>query len=127
MGRDIPETSRGAFHSLNPDEISDIHRKILWALSKLGPSTFEDVAAFLHVEKGRIWRRLSELHKQGLIYRPGIKKALRSGRAAYCWQLTDVSLPKTETQEKALRGPSVSDYSRKINAIANSVQTTLYP
>lgn len=126
MGRSIPETSKAAFDSLDPTKIAEIHRKILWALSQLGDATFEDVAAFLHIEKGRIWRRLSELHKQGLIYRPGIKKALRSGRAAFCWQLTDASLPKTTTQEKALKGPSVSEYSRKINAIAKSVPLQLF-
>jgi len=127
MSRKPVETSVEAFRSLDPEKLSETHRKILYALSQLFEGTFEDIAAYLHVDKSTIWKRLSELAKDGLIYRPGIKKALRSGRAGFVWRLTDASLPKTTTQEKALKGPSVSDYSRKINAIANSVQSTLYP
>lgn len=121
--QNVPETSKEAFRSLDPEKISEIHRKILWALSQMEPSTFEEIAAFLKIDKSIVWRRLSELHKDGLIYRPGTKKALRSGRAGYCWTLTDKSLPKTQAAEKALAGPCIADYSRKITAIAKDMPT----
>jgi predicted transcriptional regulator len=126
MGKKLPETSLEAYRSLDPTKLSEIHRKIIWALSQMEPSTFEEIAAFIKTDKSIVWRRLSELHKQGLIYRPGIKKALRSGRAGYCWTLTDKSSPKTMTQEKALRGRCVSEYARSILTTANWVPQTLF-
>lgn len=126
MGSNIPETSKAAFHSLDPDQLSEIHRKILYALSQLFEGSFEDIAAFLKVDKSTIWKRLSELHKDGLIYRPGTKKALRSGRAGYVWRLTDKSMPKTQAAEKLLAGPSIADYSRKMESIAKSIPLQLF-
>lgn len=124
--RSVPETSRAAYESLDPEKISDIHRKILWALSQLmEDATYEEIAAFLKIEKSKVWKRISELLKAGLIYRPGTKKALRSGRAGYTYRLTDVATPKTQAFEKALKGHSIAYYSRKINAIAKSMPQQL--
>lgn len=112
--RKVIETSRAAFQSLQPDHLAEIYRKILEALSKIGEGTFEEIAASAKLPKERVWKRLSELAKDDLIYRPGNKKALRSGREGYTWRLTDKSIPKTQNAEKALKGPSVADYSRKL-------------
>lgn len=121
MSHKIAETSVEAFRSLDPTQLSDTRRKIIYALSQLFEGTFEDIAAYLKVEKSTIWKRLSELAKDGLIYRTGNKKALRSGRAGYTWRLTDKTLPKTTTAEKMLKGPGIAHYSRKIISIAKSV------
>jgi len=127
MSRKIPETSEAAHRSLDPTQLSETRRKILYALSQLFEGTFEDIAVYLKVEKSTIWKRLSELAKDGLIYRTGNKKALRSGRAGYTWRLTDKTLPKTTTAEKMLKGPGIAHYSRKIHAIAKDAPNKFMP
>jgi hypothetical protein len=124
MAKKPNETSLVKQGSFDPTQLSDIHRNILYALSQLFEATFEEIAAYLHVEKSTIWKRLSELDKKGLIYHPGTKKALRSGRAGKIWRLTDCSLPKTTTAEKMLKGPGIAYFSRKINDIAKSIPSS---
>src|SRR5687768_17302738 len=110
--RKIPETSKEAYNSLQPDDIREMYRKIMVALSAIGKGTFEDIAAKMKVERERVWKRLSEMQEMGLIYRPGSKKILKSGRNGFEWALTGTHLPKTEAAEKALKGKSVSDFSK---------------
>lgn len=123
--RNVAETSKEAYRSLDPDKLTETKRKILYALSQLFQGSHEDIAAYLKMERSVIWKRLSDLEKDGLIFRPGIKKALRSGRLGFVYQLSDKSMPKTQATEKLLAGHSIADYSRKINAIANSVPTQI--
>jgi DNA-binding Lrp family transcriptional regulator len=124
MAKKPNETSLVKQGSFDPTQLSDTHRKILYALSQLFEGTHEEIAVFLKIEKRKVCRRLSELDKKGLIYHIGIKKALRSGRAGFCWRLTDVSLPKTTAAEKALKGPGIAYFSRKINDIAKSIPSS---
>lgn len=112
--RKNPDTSKEAYNSLDPSQLAEIYQKILYALSQIGEGTFEDIAQALRIEKSRVWKRLSELSKADLIYRPGNKKPLKSGRLGYTWRLTDKSLPKTSVAERALKGKAVVDYSRKL-------------
>ena len=124
--RKVTDTSLWTPRSMDHENLREIHRRILYALSQMFEGTFEDIASFLQTDKSSIWKRLSELDKAGLIYRPGIKKALRSGRAGKVWRITekvDQSIPKMQMQvaEKLLAGHSIADFSRKIHAIANSI------
>ncbi len=114
----LPETSLEARASLRPEEIRDMYRKIMVSLAALGQGTFEDISAHAKEPRERIWKRLSEMHDMGLIYRPGAKKVLKSGRQGYIWMLTGTALPKTEAENKALKGPSIADYSRDIQKLS---------
>lgn len=127
MAKKTPETSKEAYRSLDPDKIREIYQLILFSLSQLGEATFEEIAASLKVSKDRVWKRLSELNKEGLIYRPGNKRMLKSGRSGYTWMLTEKGRPNTTKAEKALKGKSVSDYSKKITELSNQyTQSTLF-
>lgn len=117
----IQQTSKDAFHSLNPEDLRDMYRDIMKALAILGTATFEDIAAHLKVDKSRVWKRLSEMERLELIYRPGTKKILKSGRQGYEWALTSANLIKTEKPEKALPGKSVADYSKSIQDISKQL------
>jgi hypothetical protein len=112
--RNNPETSTEAFKSLRPEELAEVYCKIILALSKIGEGTFEQISAVAKLEPQRVWRRLSEMLKMGLVYRPGKKIPLKSNRLGYTWMLTKDGLPKTDKSEKALSGKSVSDYSRSL-------------
>jgi predicted ArsR family transcriptional regulator len=112
--RKNPETSKEAFRSLKSDELAETYKGIILALSRIGEGHFEDIALQMRVKPEKVWKRLSELAKDGLIYRPGTKKPLRSGRNGYTWMLTKEGLPKTDKSEKALSGKSVSDYAKEL-------------
>lgn len=122
--RKNPDTSNEAYRSLDPTELSDIYRSILSSLSKLGEATFEDLAAHMKVDKSRVWKRMSELDKMELVYRPGNKRLLKSGRSGYTWMLTKEGQPKTEYAEKILKGETVSDISKKMQKTINTPLAT---
>lgn len=98
MKRKNPETSIDAYKSLDPQQLNETYRQILSALDSLGEGSFEDIAAFLKEPPAKIWKRLGELGKMELIYRPGNKRMLKSGRMGFTWMRTNPS--KTEQQKK---------------------------
>lgn len=117
MSKNIPETSKEAFRSLNPDKINDIHRRILDALKVIGKGHYEDIAKSAKADPSRVWKRLSELHKSGLIERTGERKVLSSGRDGFVWTLADKYLPMTKLTESVSPGKTISDYSKAIHQI----------
>lgn len=119
--RKNPPTSAEAFKSITEDQLRAIYKKIIDALRLIGEGSQEDIAAKAKVDREKIWKRLSELHNMGFIYRPGNTRVLRSGRKGYTWMLTEAGIQKT-TFEKSMPGKSVSDFSKAISR----VQTTLF-
>lgn len=121
--RNNPDTSKAAFHSLDPAKLTKTYKGIILALTKIGSGHFEDIAYQMKVDPGVVWKRLSDLSKAGLIERSGYKKILKSGRMGYMWQLTTKGMPKTDADMKALKNkPTVMDHSRNIKAIQNKIQ-----
>lgn len=112
--KNVPETSKEAFQQLDPSQLRETYRKIMYALVKIGEGTTEEIAASAKISHEKVWKRVSELAKQDLIYRPGNKRLMRSGRMGYTWMLTLKGVPKTEAAEKALKGPAIVDYSRRL-------------
>lgn len=98
MTRKNPETSIDAYKSLKASEVRETYQRILETLDILGKGTFEDIAAVMKCSRDKIWRRLSEMERLEMIYRPGTKKVLKSGRSGYEWARTNPS--KTESQRK---------------------------
>lgn len=115
--RKNPETSKAAFKSLDPDKLNERYSLILEALSIIKEGTFEEISRVAGLEDKVVWKRLSELAVSGLIYRPGNKRKLRSGREGYTWCLTGTIAEKIQNRERALGGKSVSDISKEIGTI----------
>lgn len=111
-----PDTSREAFHSLDPVNLAVVHGKILDALKIIGSGTFEDIARQAKLEPQRVWRRLAELEKHNLVHRPGEKKVLSSGRNGLVWHLRDPSQPTPTpvVENVPIPGKTVSDFSKVI-------------
>jgi predicted transcriptional regulator len=123
--RKVPETSVEAWKSIDPTQLAQIYCGILYALGIMYKGTFEEIAAHMKVDKSKVWKRMSELEKMKLVYRPGSKKMLKSGRQGYEWALTSQVTPKTDKEQKALKGKlTVQDHSRNIQTI--SKQTKLF-
>lgn len=119
--KQVPETSLEAFRSLDPAKIRDIYKRILLSLSMLEEATSEEIAAHMKTDHDRVWKRMKELTDLELVYKPGTKKVLRSGRMGYCYRLrNDSSFP---TVDKAvLNGDTVADFSRKIQDISKQAE-----
>lgn len=102
--RKNPETSNEAYRSLKVEDLNEIYRLIIGALNVLGKGTFEDIAAYLKKDSSKIWKRMSELERMMVVFRPGTKKLLKSGRNGYEWMLTNSSTQKTETEHVFRKG-----------------------
>lgn len=118
----MPSTSIEAFHSLQSEEMKETYNGILNTLSAIKEGTFEDIAKGMKCKPDKVWKRLSELHeKYMLIYRPGGKKILKSGRKGFVWRLTDLGIENIGSVESILPGKTIADYSRSINKVTQSI------
>jgi len=105
------QTSIDAFRSLKDSEVKKTYNDILWALSVIEKGTSEDIAKFLKCKPDKIWKRLSDLNdKYKLIYRPGERKMLKSGRSGFVWKL----MPDTPIIERPIPGKSIADFSKAL-------------
>lgn len=117
----IQETSMEAYRSLDPTKLRDTYKRIILALSELGSGTFEDIAKKMKVDKSVVWKRLSELERANILYRPGTKKTLKSGRSGFVWMILSLDGISSLIEEAKLKStPTIQDHSRNIQAIAES-------
>lgn len=119
--RKNPETSLEAYRSLTIDQLNDTYKEIIKALQAIGEGTFEDIAAHLKCDKSKIWKRMSELERMEVVYKPGNKRVLKSGRSGFTYMLTSQNTQRTQASDKLLSGKSVSDYSKTITAIQKNL------
>lgn len=112
--RKNPATSLEAYKVLQPEQLRQTYKDILFALSQLGEATTEQIADALKVKPDKIWRRVSEMLRMELIYRPGNKRLLKSGKNGYTWVKTTSGESTKIVIEKALPGATISDFSKKI-------------
>lgn len=127
MKRNNPDTSISAYKSLREEELRAIYSVILGSLKVLKEATTEQISDMTGVEHSRIWKRVSELERLGLIYRPGGKTLTKSGRNAYLWARTDDISEKAKPIEKSPKGKSIASYTKDIlNLAKQSVQQTLF-
>lgn len=112
--RKNPETSNEAYRQLKHERVRETYQKILFALSIIKEGNFEDISKQAGLKPEVVWKRLSELHADGKIYRPGNKKPLRSGRLGYTWMLIQPGIAPAKVVEMALPGKTISDYSKEL-------------
>lgn len=124
--RKNPETSLEAYRSLDVSQLNEIYRWIIQSLTGLGEATFEEIASDLRIDKSRVWKRMSELERMELVYRPGNKRLLKSGRNGYTWRLTSNSLPKTDKQALAYKKGDTTAVDHA-NAILNVSSKVVQP
>lgn len=106
------QNSSDAFKSLDPNQIRQVYKDILFALGNLPDGgTYETIATVLKVKESRIWKRTGEMEQMGLIHRDG-RKILSSGRYGSVWKIGKPG--STKSTEKAIPGKSVSDYAKKL-------------
>jgi predicted transcriptional regulator len=111
-----PDTSTEAYRSLEPEKIAKMYLKIVEALTVAGPMTYEGIAAHLGEKPERVWKRMSEAHRLGLVHRTGDRKVMNSGRQGFIWAAGGTPEP-TKKRERVMKGKTVADYSVSINKI----------
>lgn len=89
-----PETSLAAYHSLTNEKLTIDHSRIIDALERLGKANYEQIAAMAKMDRIAVGRRLKELEVKQLIYKPGTKSFLKSGRYGFDYCLRNP--PKVE-------------------------------
>lgn len=111
-----PETSKDAFHSLEPEKIAKMYLRIVEALKEGGPMTYEQIAKHLREKPERVWKRMSECHRLGLVHRTGDRKVMSSGRQGFIWAEGGTPEP-VKKRERVMKGPSVADHAGRIEKI----------
>jgi predicted transcriptional regulator len=100
MSNKHPETSLEAYKMMTEPLLGDHHKKIIEALNILKKATAEEIAEFIGWDdKSRSARRMSELEREQIVYKPGEKKKTKYGRNAFVYSLiTTPSKPKEYKQ-----------------------------
>lgn len=113
--RKNPDTSHAANVAMTYEMRKQHHGKIILALKEIGSGIYEQIADFIGMDRHQVGRRLSELEREGIVWKPGLKANTKSGRQAYIYQLTGQSQPKTETEHKYVKGEkTATDYANSI-------------
>lgn len=89
MTRKLPSTSLDANKRATQEMREDHHAKIIAALTELRVANYEQLGAKTGLDKIAIARRLSELERAQIIYKPGLKSNTSSGRQAFNYSLTN--------------------------------------
>lgn len=88
MKRQHSATSKAAENFIRPFKPNH-KQKILAGLENMRVGgTFEEIAAATGMKDGQVWKRLSEMEKDGTIFNTGITRKLSSGMMGTVWQKT---------------------------------------
>lgn len=117
----VPDTSLAAYRAVT-EEMRDNHfSRILKALKVLGRASAEQIALHVGMDHAQVNRRVSELERKELIWKPGSMVLTKSGRMAYVWTIRGDNQPTTTASEKLMKGETVSDISKKMQKTIDSV------
>lgn len=114
------ETSIDAYKALQPEQLRQTYKDILFALSQIGEGTSEQIADALRVPHAKIWKRVSEMARMSLIYRPGTKRLMSSGSMGYTWKLTLPGQSVEKVTEAFPKGKGSNEFAKQI------IQNTLF-
>jgi hypothetical protein len=81
-----PDTSRAAYKAATAEMIAGHKQQILQTLKLLKQGTGEQIASRAKINYWQVQRRLSELEKDQLIFKPGHKLPTKTGRLSYVRQ-----------------------------------------
>lgn len=111
--KQLPSTSLEAYAAVSPEMLTNHHKCILVALNVLKSGTYEQIAEAVAMEKHQIGRRISEMERMGIIYKPGEKRLTSTGRNAFVYKIVENG-EKSVEMEKSLPGLSVGDLAKPL-------------
>lgn len=90
MNNKLPDTSHEAHKMMTKEVLSNHHYLIIEALKVLKKATAEEISEYLNWDdKNRSARRMSELEREQIVFKPGEKRKTRYGRSAYVYSLVN--------------------------------------
>jgi len=96
----LPTTSLEAYQMMTEPLLGDHHKKIIEALNILKKATAEEIAEFIGWDdKNRSARRMSELERDQIVYKPGEKKKTKYGRNAFVYALITTPIKPKEYKQ----------------------------
>lgn len=109
--RKNPDTSIAAYRKLDPLRLAKTYLQIVESLKVIGEGNFEAIAEQAGVKPEKVWKRLSELVRSGIIYRTDNTVMTKNKCNAHTYKICDGEKPDSKI-EKAISGKSIADYSR---------------
>ena len=113
MGRrKFSSTSQAANEFIKPFKPNH-KQKILAALENLKVGgTFEELSLSSGMKESQIWKRLSEMEKDGTVFNTGITRKLKSGMFGTVWQKSGMGIvnpenPKTDKEVSSLHNAGI--------------------
>lgn len=94
--RQLPTTSHAAYKQAKEGLIDNHKEKIKQALGEVGIGNYELIASKAKMDRIACMRRLSELERELVIYKPGTTSLTKSGRKAMNYCLTEAHTLKVE-------------------------------
>lgn len=116
----IPQTSLDAYRGLDPGKLREMYVKIVEALSVIKEGNYELIAAQAEEKESRIWKRLSEVRKLGLIHNTGKKIKTKDGCESYIYAIGPGTGNEKPKKERVMKGKTISDFSKAINQVKQS-------
>lgn len=84
----MKETSRLAYESVKP-HLAGVKRDIIQGLEKIKKGSFREIAKASYLRSEQVWKRLSELKREGMIKETGTKICHISNRPVTIWELNE--------------------------------------
>lgn len=124
----LPETSKKAYKQVSAEMLQGHYKKIVAALSVLGTCNYEKIADYVGLDKHAVGRRIGELERMQIIYKPGTQSLTKNNRQAFNYCLTGIGLPKTDNEKKELKAiQSIHEEAEKLIQATNNAQIDLFP
>jgi predicted transcriptional regulator len=111
--RKFIETSVDAYRGLDPNKMSETYVAIVESLKLMGEGNYQDIAQCSEMPEARVWKRIGEVMKMGLIHDTGKTKKTTHGNKSRIYALGP-SAENVEHKKRVLKGKTVVDYSKAI-------------
>lgn len=125
----MKQTSISAYREITDSGRKKTHsERIYAAMLKHGAGTYEQIATYANMQDRQVWKRLSELERDGMIFDSGRTATLSSGKEGTIWVVnaTAVQIAQpTETPAKSnSKPPKQSQPSIRIIPVFSRAETS---
>jgi hypothetical protein len=118
--RKNPETSLEAYRGLDPQRMNQTYRAIVDALLVIGKGNYETIAVQAEMPEAKIWKRMGEAAKMGLIHNTGETIKTKNGYKSYLFAIGPA--PETvQKKQRVMKGKTVSDFSKAIKQVSQTI------
>lgn len=100
MKRKNPSTSLDAYKQVTEEMLTGHYKKIVNGLKQLGTANADTIAKHIGLDTIQVSRRLIELERMEIVYKPGTVSLTKSKRKAFNYCLTGKGMPIVQAKEE---------------------------